>query len=70
MDLSSPINLIIASIYYIIVGLISLFSLFGVYILIRYGRSILLAVTVSAIYALFFLKILAETYATLHILLS
>jgi len=70
MNLSNPTNLLIAGLYYVLVGLVTLFSLFGVYILIRYGRSLPLAFAVSVVYALFFLKILAETYQTLHILLS
>ncbi|MDR3642780.1 MAG: hypothetical protein P4L74_04105 [Candidatus Doudnabacteria bacterium] len=70
MNLSNPANLLIAGIYYVLVGLVSLFSLFGVYILIRYGRSLPLAFSIAVVYALFFLKILMETSQTLHALLS
>ncbi len=70
MNLSNSTNLLIASIYYILVGLLALFSVFGVYILIRYGKSIPLAVTASVIYAFLFLTILAQSYQTLRGLLS
>ena len=69
MNLSSPQNLLIASIYFVLIGLLTLFSLFGVYILIRYGRSAPLAVAIAVVYALFFIKILSETYSTLQGLL-
>ena len=69
MNLSSPTNLLIAGLYFVLVGLLTLFSLFGVYILIRYGRTAPLAVAIAVVYALFFIKILAETYSTLHGLL-
>jgi hypothetical protein len=66
----SPTNLLISAIFYIAVGLMGFFSLFGVYILIRYGRSAVFALVLSALYAFFFLQILAESIATLHSLLS
>ena len=69
MNLSNPTNLLIAGLYYILVGLVTLFSLFGVYILIRYGRSLPLAFAISVVYALFFLKILAETSGTRRIII-
>jgi len=70
MDLSNPGNLIIAGVYFILVFFLSLFSVFGVYILIRYGKSVPLALAVSVVYAVFFLKILNDSYQTLHTLLS
>jgi len=70
MNLSNPTNLLIAGVYFILVAGLSLFSIFGVYILMRYGRSTPLAFTISVVYAFFFLKILAESYQTISLLLS
>ena len=69
MNLSSPANLLIAGIYYVLVGILSFFSVFGVYILIRYGKSTPLAFAVSLLYAFFFLQILSASYQTLQGLL-
>ena len=65
MDLSSIAKLLISSVYYIIVGLLALFSAFGVYILLRYGRTIPLTVLISIIYAIFFLTAVAASYNAL-----
>jgi hypothetical protein len=67
---STPQNLLISGIYYIIVGIMAFFSLFGVYILIRYGKSVIFAFALAILYAVFFLQIFAESYATLHTLLN
>ena len=66
----SPNNLLIASLYYIFTVLITFFSIFSIYLLIRYGRSIIFAITGSLIYTILFLKILSDSYQLLHILLS
>ena len=66
MNLSSPANLLIAAIYYILTAFLSLFSVFAVYIFIRYGKSSLLTLIVSLLYAFFFIKILAGSYLTLN----
>ena len=70
MTPSTPQNLLILGIYYVVVGIIGLFSLFGVYILIRYGKSKIFAFVLAILYAFFFLQILAGSYLTLHTLLS
>ena len=70
MNLSNPANLLIAGIYYVLVIFLSFFSIFGVYILVRYGKSTPLAFSIAVVYAFFFLKILAESYHTLSSLLS
>lgn len=67
---STPANLLISGIYYVVVGLISFLSLFGVYILLRYGKSVIFSLALAILYAIFFLQILAETYTTLHTLIS
>lgn len=70
MDLSTPANLLIAGIYYVLAGGLTLFSIFGVYVLVRYGKSSLLSLVIAMLYAFVYLKILTESYATLKILLS
>lgn len=66
MDLSNPANLIIAVIYYAFTGVLALFSLFGIYVLMRYGKSTLLALVISLFFCLFFLTILANSYQSLQ----
>jgi hypothetical protein len=70
MNLSSPINLIIAGFYFLIVGVITLFSLFGVYILIRYGKSYIFSVAVGVLYSFFFLTLLFQSYNLLTLILA
>ena len=70
MNPSSSVNLLISGIYYVLVAVLSFFSIFGVYILVRYGKSTPLAFSIAIVYAFFFLKILAESYQTLSSLLS
>jgi uncharacterized membrane protein len=70
MDLSNPTNLAIAGAYYLITGVLMFFSLFGVYILMRYGKSVLLALFVSLLYCLFFLIIFSHSYQAFQSLLS
>jgi hypothetical protein len=70
MNSSTPTNLLISGIYYVVVGLMGFFSLFGVYILIRYGKSKIFAFVLAILYTFFFLQILAGSYQTLHTLLS
>lgn len=66
MDFSSPANLLIAGIYYILAAILAFFSVFGIYTLIRYGKSTILALTVSIIYCFLFLIILSTSYKTLQ----
>ena len=66
----TPLQLTISSVYYILVAILTLFSLFAVYLLIRYGRSIVLSLTLSIVYALFFITILSQSYQTLHLVLA
>lgn len=70
MDSSNASNLLISGIYYIFVGLMAFFSLFGVYILIRYGKSIIFSLVLAIVYSIFFLQILAASHATLQSLLA
>ncbi|MCL5667044.1 MAG: hypothetical protein M1383_04720 [Patescibacteria group bacterium] len=70
MDTSSSINLIVSTVYYAITGILMLFSAFAIYILIRYGRNIILTLLVSSVYILFFLSILAASHFSLNALLA
>ncbi len=65
MDPSNPVNLLIAGIYYVVAGIMAFFSIFAVYILIRYGQSKLLSLAIGVIYGFFFLTILAQSFHTL-----
>lgn len=63
----SPVaNLLIAGIYYIVVGILTFFSIFGVYVLIRYGEKRVLSLLVVLAYSFFFLSMLAQSYASLQ----
>ena len=70
MNLSNPSNLLIAGIYYVLVAFLSFFSIFAVYILVRYGKSTPFAITLAIAYSFFFLKIVAESHQTLSIIHS
>lgn len=65
----TPLQLTISSVYYILVAILTLFSLFAVYLLIRYGRSLAMSFTISIVYILFYIIILSQSYQTLHTLL-
>ncbi len=69
MNLSNPNNLIIAGVYYLLAAIMTFFSAFGVYILIRYGKSTLLAFIVSLFYIFFYFILLSASYQTLQNLL-
>lgn len=70
MNLSDPANLLIAGIYFVIVGILVFFAIFGVYVFIRYGQSRGVALLGSLIFALFFLTILNNSYSALVSLLQ
>jgi len=65
MDLSNLQSLAITGAYYLITGVLVFFSLFGIYILLRHGKSTLLTLFISLLYSLFFLIILAHSYQAL-----
>ncbi len=66
MPFNQTLILIIAGLYYIIAGIFLLFSLFTVYIFLRYGRSRTIALATSSVYALFFLTILSISLSSLQ----
>lgn len=70
MDLSSPTNLLIAGVYFFIIVVISFFSIFGVYVLVRYAQSRMLAIGVSLLYGFFYLTILSASYGSLQQILK
>lgn len=70
MNLSTPANILIAGIYWVLVGIMGLFSLFGVYDILRYGKSLMFGLVISLIYSFFFLTLLAQSYSLLTQLLS
>lgn len=70
MDLSTPANLLIAGIYFIVTGLLSLFSVFAVYVLVRYGQSKTLSISIGLFYGLFYLTILSASYSNLQQILK
>ncbi len=65
MNTANPINIVITAIYYIIVAVLALLSLFSVYVLMRYGRNKLLGAIVCVLYALFFLTLLQQSHLAL-----
>ena len=69
MNLSTPTNQIVAGLYFVIVGFLTFFSFFGVYILIRYGKSTPLTLGIAIVYSLFFLQILSQSFQTFQTLL-
>ena len=58
--------LILYGVYYITIGALAIFSLFGVYLLAAHGRTRLLSLLVSLVYIMFFLIMLGVTEVTLH----
>ncbi len=69
-QVQSIIQIAAYSVYYIIIGLLALASLFGVYILTAYGRSRSISLVVSLIYIVVFLILFATSQSTLHSLFS
>ena len=65
MNLSNPVNLLIAGVYYALVAVLTFFAIFGVYILIRYGRSTPAAVLTYIIFAFMLMNILNQSHQIL-----
>jgi hypothetical protein len=66
MDTQNLIQIIVSALYYIILGVLVILSLFGIYLLIAHGRSRTLAVAVSLVYAGIFLVLFITTQTILH----
>ncbi len=59
------VYLITAGFYFLMIAVFGFFSLFTAYILVRYGRSRIIALTTSGIYVIFFLILLVTSLKTL-----
>jgi hypothetical protein len=70
MDFTNPANLLIAGLYYALVGILSFFAIFGIYVLIRYGHSRFTALGVSILFAVIYLGVLSNSYRILVSILS
>ncbi len=70
MDIFFNPKILIAAVYYIALGLIGFFSVFGIYILLRYGKSRTFAFVVSLCYALIFLSFLTSSQTLLSQILN
>ena len=70
MNLSNPTNLLIAGLYLVLVGILAFFSVFGIFILMRYGKSTPFALGASLLYGFIFLQIINQSYQTLQVLLT
>lgn len=66
MNPQSPATLLVTGIYYALVLVLSVFSIFGVYLLIRYGRSRSLSLSIALAYSIFFLVLLSQSYSLLQ----
>ncbi len=66
MPAETIIYYITAGAYYIAIFIAAVFSIFSVYILIRYGKNMLLSLMVSVLYAVIFLGLLQQSLNTLH----
>lgn len=60
------IKLAVQTIFYILLVIHGLFSLVMVYILLRYGKSKLLSLSVSAVYAIIITALYATALANFH----
>jgi hypothetical protein len=63
VDFSNPLNIILAVFYFAIILGLSFFSIFGIYILVRYAQSRVVALVVAGLYIFFYLTILAKSYS-------
>ena len=63
MDANQIILLLAQIVYYILVGFFLFFSLFTVYILLRYGKSRLVSGVIALSYTILFLTLLILSFA-------
>ena len=68
MNVSDPIITIISAAYYILAGILTLFSIFSIYVLLRYARSRVLALVICLIYSGLFLTFLGQSHYLLQTL--
>ena len=65
MNTSDPFRLIVSGIYYLAVAILVFFSIFSIYVLLRYGRNRTAGLVICVVYAAFFLTILEQSYRIL-----
>ncbi len=65
-DFQQLLQSALSAIYYVVIAVVTLFSLFGVYILTNYGRSRSISMAVSLAYITVFIILLATSYGTLR----
>jgi hypothetical protein len=68
MEFNQSITLLIAGLYYVVAGFFLFFSLFTVYVLLRYGRSRTISLVTATVYSVFFLSVLSLSLASLQAL--
>lgn len=67
MDSGSITTYIVIALYYILIIPLAILSAFGIYIFIRYGKSVMFAMITSLIYIVLFIGLLATSH---HLLAS
>ncbi|HVY68138.1 MAG TPA: hypothetical protein VHA30_04575 [Patescibacteria group bacterium] len=70
MDYANPANLLITGVYYVLTAALSFFAVFGVYVLIRYGKSRSLALTIAVVFCFLYLQILSQSHQALVAILN
>lgn len=66
MDPTELTHTIIAIIYYILMIPLAVFSAFGIYIFIRYGKTPAFALSTSAVFIIIFLGLFTSSYHLLN----
>lgn len=66
MDNADLTHTIVAIIYYALMIPLAVFSAFGIYIFIRYGKTLAFTLITSAIYIIIFLGLFSSSYHLLN----
>ncbi len=70
LDTAHTFSIILTAAYYIILGIITLFGLFGIYLLITHGRSRLISIITSGVFIFVFLILIITSHNALSSLLG
>jgi hypothetical protein len=65
MDSATIIHYVVSVIYYVLVIIMAILSAFGIYVFIRYGKTVMLTMIVSLAYIVLFIALLAGSYRLL-----
>ena len=65
-DLPTFLHYTILVLYYLFIGVLGILSLFGIYILVTYGRTRLVVMAVSIVYIIALLSVIGASQITLH----